>query len=69
MSAAIQQLSPNSGLRASAKRPACLAKRRHSGRAFDIHALENAPILYRPRAGQFVQFFDSKQIPVLKEQL
>ena len=31
--------------------------------AFGVHNLKNIPILYRPRAEQFIMFFDGKQIP------
>jgi len=31
--------------------------------AFDVHTLEDVPLLLRPRAEQFVQLFDAKQIP------
>ena len=31
--------------------------------AFDVHEIGQVPILLRPRAEQFIQFFDAKQIP------
>jgi Pentapeptide repeats (8 copies) len=31
--------------------------------AFDVHELKDVPILLRPRAEQFIQFFDGGQIP------
>jgi hypothetical protein len=31
--------------------------------AFDAHGVEGVPVLLRPRAEQFIQFFDAKQIP------
>ena len=32
--------------------------------AFGVHSLEDIPIMYRPRADQFIQFFDAKLIPL-----
>jgi hypothetical protein len=31
--------------------------------AFNTHGLEGVPLLLRPRAEQFIQFFDAEQIP------
>lgn len=34
--------------------------------AFSVKSLEEIPILFRPRASQFVQLFDARQIPLEK---
>ena len=31
--------------------------------AFGVHNLDKIPVLYRPRAEQFIQFFDAKMLP------
>jgi hypothetical protein len=31
--------------------------------AFDVHRVEDVPILFRPRAQQFIEFYDAQQIP------